>query len=456
MIFKTSKLSSLRARLTLRYAFALALIACVLATSYFIVSKQINANEKDAYLVNLSGMQRMLSQRIALMSREIYHADTKKEADLYFVKMQLVRRRMFNNHEQLISGDLGVNGTYTLSPRIYEMYFREGGVDERVKSYLEIANEYLRLYEAQGLEGVRDSDLMSRIVTIARNGLLSELNDVVSQYEWEARAKIGKFRQLEMIVLSLGFLTLLIEVIFIFKPMVNSVTRSVNKLEVANAELIEFSYRISHDLRAPVVSTLGLTDVMSGAIKDGNKDLAQTALGHVKKSMVQLDTLISDVINLTKMKMSNVEKEEVDLKALVDQVVEKLSHLPGFDDVVIERNIDVHEPVKIKRIFVLQTLENLVSNAVKYSDPEEKRSVVRIGAQIRQGKCVLSVEDNGIGIPEKFYSEVFKMFKRFSPKHSFGSGLGLYLVSQNAKSLDGDIKLISLEKGVKFQLSFPV
>ena len=74
---------------------------------------------------------------------------------------------------------------------------------------------------------------------------------------------------------------------------------------------------------------------------------------------------------------------------------------------------------------------------------------------IKENQYHISVRDNGIGISKKHQSEVFSMFKRFHPKVSFGSGLGLYLVKKNMKAMDGEVHCKALEDGTNFSLSFP-
>ncbi|MEM7618563.1 MAG: ATP-binding protein [Pseudomonadota bacterium] len=448
----------MKTRLTLRYIFALMLIAGVLLASYSMVVRQISLNEKDAYLINISGMQRMLSQRIALMAREIHHADSTQKAEIYFEKMNAVTKRMRDNHKQLSSGMLDQrHGSYKLSSVMHDMYFKENGLDHKVTSYLATAQEFTNLYERLGQQGIRQSNLTEDIVAVARNGLLAELNDAVTLYEREAEAKINAFRRIEMIVLSMGFLTLVIEVLFIFRPMVNSVARNIEALERANAELLEFSYRISHDLRAPIVSSVGLIGVAQKGLSEGEKDVAEKALSHIEKSMSQLGNLIEDVINLTKMKMSDVPEEDIMLSSMIDEVIENVSNLPHADRIKIETHIAYTKPISTKRIFVQQTLENLISNAIKYHDPDKKEPFIKVSASVAHGKCIVAVSDNGIGVPEEYREQLFGMFKRFHPKVSFGSGLGLYLVMQNAQALDGEIIYKPTESGgSQFELQFPI
>ena len=130
--------------------------------------------------------------------------------------------------------------------------------------------------------------------------------------------------------------------------------------------------------------------------------------------------------------------------------------MEGFQNIIFEKNISIKDPITTKLIFLRQNLENLISNAIKYYDPEEPKPVVHITVKKHKGCCIITVSDNGLGVPESYQKELFSMFKRFHPKVSFGSGLGLYLVKQNAEALGGAVIFKSLEKGAEFVFKFPI
>lgn len=114
---------------------------------------------------------------------------------------------------------------------------------------------------------------------------------------------------------------------------------------------------------------------------------------------------------------------------------------PGFT--VYGSNVRIH-----------QILENLISNAIKYSDPKKISSHVKIQGLYDEHKKVIIVEDNGIGIPEKQVNNLFGMFQRFHSHVSQGSGLGLYIVKKHVNKLGGKINYVTLEQGTQFILEF--
>jgi len=451
----TKKTNALKKTLTIRYAIALSLIACSFISAFIILKTQISQNEKDAYIVNVSGQQRMLSQRIALFSREVFHSENSEQADQLLIKMKVSVDKMRDNHDQLVMGRLTDHENFVPTENIKDIYFGETALNKRVRNYLDLATRFTNTYDQKGLQGVRNTNTMNQIVAIARNGLLNDLDKAVSIYQSEGEQRVANFKKVEITVLAIGLLLLICEALFIFHPMVRSVTKNIHELEVANTELTEFSYRISHDLRAPIVSSAGLVEVAANAVKNGQKPIATGALEHIKSSMVKLDSLIDDILNLTKLKLSDVEAEQVDCETLIDESMQKFASLSKDTKIDFQISVELEKSIRTKKLFLQQTLENLVSNSIKYADPSEKKSFIKILMRRDGGQIELSVTDNGLGIPKEFQSRLFEMFQRFHPEKSFGSGLGLYLVSQNARALDGQIKYEPTQNGSKFTLTFP-
>jgi signal transduction histidine kinase len=446
----------LKQTLTRRYVVALAIIACMMVASYTVLTRHIETNDKGAYIINISGMQRMLSQRIGLMARELYNAPNDQEAQIYLGKMREAYESMHSNHEILTSGTKDGAYVYTLSPAIEDAYFSDMDMDARVQSYLEDTKNYIALYADNTSTNADKLTAMNSIVSIARNGFLDDLNAIVSLHEQREADQLEEFIQIETLILFLGLFALVLEGLFIFRPMAKSVTRSFNELETSNRELTEFSYRISHDLRAPIVSSMGLSDVCKNAIEKGQTDTALTSINFIKTSMNKLNVLIDDIINLNKIKVVEVKPEQVILSELVDSIITHASKMDNFDKIEIKQVMNISRPVFVKRLYLKQSLENLITNAVKYADLSKPKSHIEISVTESKGQCTIHVIDNGLGIPESNRDDIFQMFKRFHPKTSFGSGLGLYLVSENAKALGGSVRYEPLAHGSEFTLKFPI
>lgn len=452
--------SNLKQFLVLRYCIALSLVFGVLLATLLIFTRQISLSEHDAYIINTSGMQRMLSQRIALMTKEIYDTHDPQAAAEYAAILSKAIQKMSSNHEILIRGKTNNLSSTKMSSQIYALYFADNGVDHLVHKYISTASAFLSIYKDNGLQAAQKSPLALRVSAIERSGLLDQLDKVVFQYQEEATNKILYLKKIEVIVFFLGAALLIFEALCIFHPMAVDISQKHEELtkinEIKDKELMEFSYRISHDLRAPVVSSSGLIRIAEDAVHKGDSETARQAFSYVKKALSDLEKLIEDLVTLTKMKMIEVPDEEIFIPDLIQNAVMNVKNMPESNHVDIQMKMNIPSACMIKRILLTQILENLISNALKYSDPEKEKNFVLITASQKGKMCSVSIIDNGIGIPESYRGRVFGIFERFHPEKAFGSGLGLYLAAQNARALNGMLDYIALENGSEFRLTFPI
>lgn len=231
--------------------------------------------------------------------------------------------------------------------------------------------------------------------------------------------------------------------------------RARQELLETNAELEEFAYRTSHDLRSPLISSISLLGVTRNSIEEGNSDLALQSIDHAQNSLIKLERLVQDILTLTATKSVEEEVEEIEVKDMVDGIRNSLSHLEGYDRVEFIESFEASERITVGKGRFQLIVENLISNAIKYQDPSKEASFIKISTARNNGEFCFSVEDNGLGVPEEKQSMLFTMFKRFHPRTSFGSGLGLYMIKKSAEKLGGRIEYEGKNGGSEFRLILP-
>jgi signal transduction histidine kinase len=173
------------------------------------------------------------------------------------------------------------------------------------------------------------------------------------------------------------------------------------------------------------------------------------------KSLRKLEILIRDILKLTEMKNKEEDVQEIDIHEMVESVFNSFSQLEGFEAIEKLVEVDHQQPLVTKKTRVNMILENLLSNSIKYYDPDVSSPRITVKTYIDDQNFILDVSDNGLGIPEDQKHKLFKMFNRFHPRVAFGSGLGLYLMKKSAEFLGGEIHYIDQPKGARFQLSIP-
>lgn len=223
------------------------------------------------------------------------------------------------------------------------------------------------------------------------------------------------------------------------------------ELKTRNAELDNFVYKVSHDLRAPLSSVLGLVNL---ARLPGNHDDPLEYLKIIGDKVNQLDAFISEVLSHSKNIKLEVKNGPVSFREIIDSTFRDLSYMEGADLVIRSVCIDggdfYSDYWRVEEIF-----RNLVSNAIKYRNRSNHEHIVDIDIDITPEEAWITFADNGIGINSEDKLKVFEMFYRAS-EQSVGSGLGLYIVKNAVEKLGGKISLESeLGKGTKFQLVLP-
>ena len=206
-----------------------------------------------------------------------------------------------------------------------------------------------------------------------------------------------------------------------------------------NNELRQFSYTISHNLRGPVASLLGLVNLVNAKKLDGGNT---EIINHIKRSVERFDTVIRDLSKIIDIRNDIFKvRQRIRLKDEVDQVKQSLAREIESLHVSIDGNYAEGLLYAVQPM-VGSILYNLISNAIKYRSPA--RSVkIKINFSTEEEHYRIEVSDNGLGIDLKQYgSNIFSLYKRFH-QHTEGRGLGLYLVKLQSEALGGDVSVES-------------
>lgn len=227
------------------------------------------------------------------------------------------------------------------------------------------------------------------------------------------------------------------------------------QLKASNDELSQFSYRTSHDLKAPLVTVRRLATLITEDIKDGEYVEAQQNSEKIESHVQKLENLVVDILNLAQAELKGENLETVDFQEVLKEVEGRLSLVYLDNNIEIEAHCRAKTSLVTSRIRLGQILENLVSNSIKYQDKSKAKPFIKVFFDKEHGNNVITVEDNGLGIPEQYQGRVFEMFQRFHPHIAYGSGLGLYIIKKHVEKLHGHITLFSTEQGTKFVISIP-
>ncbi len=442
-------------RLFIVYIAALFTLAACVTASMVVTEMQSAQLARDATLINQSGRQRMLSQRIVYLAQGLSGVDG-------------AERLPFDNAfattiGQFASVHSGLSGAADAETPLHALYFAEddsgSSLDARIADFIVSAREVL--------VGGTDAGALDRLRQIERAGLLSDLDAVVDAYERASVDRIAFLSVLERYMLILAIAVVVLEVGFVFLPGHRAITGMVSALHRRHAELSdtkitleqsldalkdrnaayrearlrgeealeqseamrreqsEFTYAVSHDLKSPANTVHLILNELKldyyDTFDDDGKELVDTALGTVQR----MSGLVEDVLTYSWLTNADSEAETFDMG---DCIADALADL-GADIRNAGARIVCGPGVRVTghRSQLRVLAQNLIANGIKFratgTVPEIRISCHTSGAK---GAWRLVVQDNGIGIPAEHQARIFGLFARLHVREAYaGTGLGL-------------------------------
>jgi PAS domain S-box-containing protein len=219
----------------------------------------------------------------------------------------------------------------------------------------------------------------------------------------------------------------------------------------SNEQLDQVIYKTTHDLKAPLRSAMGLVNLAEKA-PDDEKNIY---LGLIKKSLVRLDSFIEEMNHFFRNEKLALQREKINIVELLkDELSNLLTHS-------VEQKIDIRfdktggDEFYSDSIRVRTVLTNILSNAIKYSDPQKSEPFINISVLVKEEFCDIRITDNGIGIEPQYLKSIFDLFFR-ATNHSQGTGIGLFIVKDTVEKLKGVIEVDSTPgQGTTFMIRIP-
>lgn len=242
------------------------------------------------------------------------------------------------------------------------------------------------------------------------------------------------------------------EIICLFTD-ITKLKKTESDLIYKNRELDTFVYKASHDLKAPLSSLRGLVDIAKMELEGPS---AEQYLGLIDRVVGKMDDVLLGLLEVTWIKQGAMEFAEIELRDVINSIISSITHAKGFETTEIILEI----PPAFRMVSDLKLLnsvmQNLIHNAIKYHRESGDDKWVKVSARTTATHHVLSVKDNGPGIPPESCEKLFDMFYRASNK-SDGTGLGLYIVKNSLEKIGGQVELLSeVGLGSEFIISFPI
>ncbi|HML04991.1 MAG TPA: PAS domain S-box protein, partial [Methanobacterium sp.] len=227
-----------------------------------------------------------------------------------------------------------------------------------------------------------------------------------------------------------------------------------NQLKSANDELESFAYSVSHDLRTPLRAIDGYSQVLLRRYGDKLDENGKRFLNNVRDNTEMMSNLINDILALSRAGRIEIEKSDVDMESLVNNIMEELK--PTTVGRNIQFKIDHLPNAHSDRTVMRQILTNLLSNSIKFTEPK-KTAIIEVGAEEKMDDITYYVKDNGVGFDMNYIHKLFDLFQRLHSQKEFeGTGVGLAIVKRLIDRQGGHIWAEGIvNEGATFYFKLP-
>ena len=305
-------------------------------------------------------------------------------------------------------------------------------------------------YRIEDLEKLSPLDINPELTEEGFRTALQSLHDGVQErlvYEGKHRRKDGSEYSVEV------YLQLVDTVDgAVFLAVINDITvrkLADDEIRQKNAELERFTYTVSHDLKSPLITIKSFSGSIKRDLTSGRYDRVEMDLDRIGTAADKMAALLDDLLKLSRVGRIVNTSVPVGMNELVDDVLTDLAGLlrENFVTVVVQPELPM---VLCDRQRLAEVVQNLVENAVKYmGDPPEPR--ILFGMRNEYDKNIFFLQDNGIGIDERYHQNIFGLFNKLNAK-SAGTGIGLALVKRIIEVHGGEawVESEGLGKGSTF------
>jgi PAS domain S-box-containing protein len=231
--------------------------------------------------------------------------------------------------------------------------------------------------------------------------------------------------------------------------------KMISDIVQRNSDLEQFSYIVSHNLRAPTANIIGFAEILQDdtITPQDQKEL----LKGLSASVTGLDTIIKDINTILQTKREvHDKKETVIFSKLVNDIMLSIGNLIDKHRVLIITDFSEVDEIYSLKVYIYSIFYNLISNSIKYSKPNEQPRI-EIRSKQEKGKIILIFKDNGLGMDLTSKGDkIFGLYNRFH-SHVEGKGMGLFMVKTQVESLGGKITIASeLNEGTEFTIVFEI
>jgi signal transduction histidine kinase/DNA-binding NarL/FixJ family response regulator len=444
--------------ITVSYISGLLIVGMLLSVSTLLLYKTIGDKETASHIYNLISAQQNRIQRIALLTVALTDNPSTINADPLKERLLLTADELEADHQSLVNELVGFQ--FTLPQQSTETLAKEQitafwELDKEMRSYIDSA-KYLGNLDRSAFS--KNDLAVNILLDKANSNLTGMLEDLQSRYRDQHENQISDYKRYQFISLGSIILVLILEGVFLFRPIVNfvkkeheGILKAKEEADRANKVKTEFLANISHEIRTPLTAIMGFSDMLldSRTIREEERKWG-VAIGD---NANHLKCLIDDLLDLARIEKNDdiqIHKSYFDLDAMIRQIASNAAVKAASRGLRFETTYRTPVPrfITADADRLKQILNNLLTNAVKFTERGGIQFLIFYDQQLRV--LTFKVIDTGIGIPPGKQDKLFRRFYQVNKSYnrpSGGSGVGLALSKIVAVKLGGNLVLESSDPG---------
>jgi chemotaxis family two-component system sensor kinase Cph1 len=397
-----------------------------------------------------------LTKEISAQKKEIKNQDDKLRATLDEIEVQ---KLLLSDQQIIISQQKSnINGQLQRLQSLAKEILKNEDVNNSLlntfeQQYQNIANQKKEL--AEQYEKLENQKREIR----TKEGEISSQNN-------RLKIQVGEIEQQRLtLYIFLAFLIFAIFFIFYMYRANKRRKESEQKLHLRNQELIalnksldSFTYRVSHDLKAPIINVKTMISMLEEFTDQSQNPMITEIFTNLNSSADRLENTIVDMLKLTRIERVEEAKLIVSPKEILENLSVNYTNEMQQINAELINHINDNVTVYASDIELNSVFQNLITNSIKYRHLEHPLKI-EISAKTRNEICTITYRDNGVGIDlKKFEGKLFNMFERFNTDSTIeGTGVGMYIIKKLVETNNGKLDLSSDPgQGLTYHISLPI
>lgn len=418
------------------YTFAILTTVALIILNQIVIQYWLAQKRSDAAIINVSGKQRMLSQKILWLAYSDFDSPTpakKEQLASTFQSWELAHQELAgkSNNKKLKIQDEGLRKEL-----------------DALHTYIEFTKKHITQLNSTKIPQWEELEKN-------QSAYLSKMDAVVQQLQKSSEKRLNLIIRIEIALALLALFVILLEYKLIFKRFTGDLSKEIEKLAKSNDSLEQYAYIASHDLRTPLQNIVNFCGLLTRELEHEGNEKIITYSKFITDSVKRMQATTKDLLDFSAASHKELERKPTNIKTLFEDVLIDINALVENSDAQVvakELPLKAHVDDTLFR----QLMQNLISNAIKFV-PEDRNPEVKVFAKKDKGKLTFCISDNGIGVPDESKEKIFGLYKRLHSQIEYkGTGIGLALCKKIVEKHEGNIWVEdNLENGSNFYFEIP-